>query len=328
MDLTAVQFEDLVGAYVLDACEPDEVAAVERYAATDADAAAAIERLREVAVGLGAAGASQPPVALRDRLVRSAADRVRPLSARAALEDETERFNTLLDTIAAHELDEITENGLSVHELVQHVEAIDRAFVAAAADPSVEFIGAFEVAGITAAELPGRAGETFAESVTRFRETRAELAGLADRAPAGHRVAGYERDDVLVIRVFETWTHHDDIRRALGRDNALPVPAVMRTMSELAMKSTPYALAVRDTAHPGRTARIVLTGIGGGEFDVPCAPDEDPAPEADVVVRAAAVDWCRRFADRITPADIRYEVEGDPDIARDLVESANAFAGL
>jgi uncharacterized protein (TIGR03083 family) len=328
MDLTAEQFEDLIGAYALDACEPDELAAVERYAAANAGAAAEVERLREVAAGLGAAGASRPPVALRDRLLRSAAERVRPLSAQEALQDETDRFNALLDTITDADLDAPTENGLSVRQLVQHVEAIDRAFVAAAADSSVGFIGADEVAQITAADLPERVDETFAESVTRFRRTRAQLVGLSDRMPADQRVAAYERDDVLVIRVFETWTHHDDIRKALGRENSAPAPAVMRTMSELAMKSTPYALAVRGVARPGRTARIVLTGIGGGEFDVPCAPGEQPAAEADVVIRASALDWCRRFADRVTIADVQYDVDGDAEMARDLVESANAFAGL
>ena len=39
MDLTADEFDDLVGAYALDACEPDEVEAMERYVAANRDAA-------------------------------------------------------------------------------------------------------------------------------------------------------------------------------------------------------------------------------------------------------------------------------------------------
>ena len=49
---------------------------MERYIAAHRDAAAEVERLREVAAGIGAAGASRPPVALRDRLLHAAGDRV------------------------------------------------------------------------------------------------------------------------------------------------------------------------------------------------------------------------------------------------------------
>jgi hypothetical protein len=154
------------------------------------------------------------------------------------------------------------------------------------------------------------------------------LGGLRDRLPADRRVAGYGRDNTLVVRAFETWTHHDDARRALGRDVDLPAAEVMRTMAELAMRSLPLALAVRGTTQPGRTARVVLEGAGGGEWFIPCAPGETPSSSADVVVRASVVEWCRRFADRIDADEVGISVDGDEDLARDLVTAANAFAGL
>jgi uncharacterized protein (TIGR03083 family) len=328
MDLTPEAFEDLVGAYALDACEPDEVAAMERYVAAHREAADEVERLREVAAGVGAAGASRPPVALRERLLHTATDRVLPLAPDIALQRETDRFDSFLSTVEEGDLETPTENGLTVRELVQHVEAIDRAFVEAAADPAHAHIGPDEVEVITASDLAGRVGEPFAETVTRFRRTRGRLAGLREQLPADQRVAGYSRDDTLVIRAFETWTHHDDVRRALGRDAALPDAEVMRTMAELAMKSLPLALAVRGSARSGRTARLVLDGAGGGEWTIACAPGESPSPRADVVVRASVVDWCRRFADRIAPEEIVVSVEGDTELASDLVSAANAFAGL
>jgi hypothetical protein len=61
---------------------------------------------------------------------------------------------------------------------------------------------------------------------------------------------------------------------------------------------------------------------------VPCAPGETPASSADVVVRASVVEWCRRFADRIEADAVGISIDGDVDIARDLVRVANAFAGL
>ena len=143
-----------------------------------------------------------------------------------------------------------------------------------------------------------------------------------------HRLAGYHRDDTLVIRAFETWTHNDDIRRALGRDEAVPAPAVVRAMSELAMRSLPLAMAVAGTAQPERTARMVLTGPGGGEWTIACGPGEVTGTDPEVVVMTPAIDFCRRFADRIEPDDLPLQVEGDARLARELVTSANVFAGM
>jgi uncharacterized protein (TIGR03083 family) len=328
MDLTPEEFDDLVGAYVLDACEPDETEAMDRYVRAHGDAAAEVERLREVASGIGAAGASRPPVALLERLLETAAERVTPIAADRALQQETDRFDTFLDTLEEADLAAPTENGLTVRELVQHIEAIDRAFVDAAADPAIAYIGPDDVAVITARDLPGRVHEPFTETVERFRRTRRQLSDLAEQVPAEQRIGGYGRDSMLVVRALETWTHHDDALRAIGREPVLPAPEVMRTMAELAMKSLPLALSLRGTARPGVTVRFVLDGAGGGEWSVPGAPGETPSPRADVVVRASVVDWCRRFADRIVADDLELAVDGDAEVARDLVAAANVFAGL
>ena len=180
MDLTPEQFEDLVGAYALDACEPDEVEAMERYVARHRESATEVERLREVAAGIGAAGASSPPGTLRERLLHAAEDRVSPLEADTALQRETDRFDTFLDTLVEHDLAVRTHNGLTVHELVQHLEAIDRAFVDAAHDPTTAYIGPREVEAVTARDLSERAGEPFADTITRFRSTRGQLVRLRD----------------------------------------------------------------------------------------------------------------------------------------------------
>ncbi len=327
MDMTPQQFEHLIGAYALDACADDEVAALDAYVRSNPDAAAEVERLREAAAALGAVGALQPPVALRDRLIEVANERVTAVTGQEALQAETDRFDALLATLRDSDLDAVTDNGLSIRDLVAHVEAVDRAFVAEVDTPRYGLIGGSEVEAITRDALPQHAGESFAETVTRFRRTRSELVSLGDRVPADHRVAGYRRDDTLVIRAFETWTHHDDIERALGRDRTLPAPAVMRAMAELAAHSMPLAMAVRGTDRRDRTARLVLTGPGGGEWTFACGAGE-PGPVADVVIRASVVDWCRRFADRLEPDDVPMQVDGDADLARELVRAANAFAGL
>src|SRR5690349_9381038 len=249
MDVTPETFEDVIGAYALDACEPDEVRAIDEYVQAHPEAAAEVERLREAAAALGSIGALQPPRDLRDRLLQVASERVVAASAQDALQAETDRFDALLDTIAAADVGAVTENGLTVHELVAHVEAVDRAFADEADTPRYGFIGAGEMPTITAEHAAQHTDESFAETVSRFRRTRADLVALGGTLDEEHRLGGYRRDDTLVIRTFETWTHNDDIRRALGRDDALPAPAVIRAMSELAMHSLPMAMAVAGTAH-------------------------------------------------------------------------------
>jgi uncharacterized protein (TIGR03083 family) len=328
MELTAEQFEDLVGAYALDACEPEEADAVERYAAANRAAAIEVERLREAAAGLGAAGALAPPPGLRDRVLAQTAPRVEPASAVAALRAETERFDAFLSTLGRADLGVTTHNGLDAQELVGHIEAVDRAFVAAADDPSVAYIGPNEIASITEAALPRVHRESFAQTHERFRETRKKLVAVGVRVPAGRRVAGYSRDDTLLIRAFETWTHHDDLRRALGRTEQVPAPTVLRAMAELAMSSLPLAASARGVAAPGRSVRIRLVGPGGGDWTVPCAPGEAPATAPDAVITASVLDWCRRVGDRIAPDELQYSVDGDAQLAADLLGAASAFAAI
>jgi len=41
-----------------------------------------------------------------------------------------------------------------------------------------------------------------------------------------------------------------------------------------------------------------------------------------------AVEFCRRFADRLAADEVPMEIEGDAELARALVDAAPAFAGL
>jgi uncharacterized protein (TIGR03083 family) len=328
MELTPQTFDDLIGAYALDACEPEEVVAIDEYVARRPAAAREVERLREAAAAIGSAGALQPPSALRDRLLSVVNEPEPAATARQALETETERFDAMLDALQPEMLELRTENGLSVHELVAHVEAVDRAFVDEADNARYGFIGAAEAALITDEVLPQHAGEPFAETVARFRRTRRELIELADRIPESHRLAGYARDDTLVIRAFETWTHCDDIARATGLPAVPSNAASMHRMAELAMHSLPLAMAVRGTDRSTRTARFVMTGPGGGAWTIACGSGEPHSGPPDVEIEVSIVDFCRRFADRVAPDAIPLRVTGDTQLARELVSAANAFAGL
>src|SRR3954470_10482538 len=75
------EIEDLLGAYVLDACEPDEVAAVEAHLLTcDACVAEATE-FRTVVELLGTVEAEPPPVPVAAALLAAATRPRRPAPA-------------------------------------------------------------------------------------------------------------------------------------------------------------------------------------------------------------------------------------------------------
>jgi len=329
MDVTRSEFQDLVGAYALDACEPEEAIAIDAYVATHPETATEAERLRDAAAWLGAAGALNPPATLRDRLLAVAAERVDALAPVEALRRETARFVTLLDSLTPADLDAVTFNGLTVRELVAHVAIIDEAFVAGAREPANRtLIGAHQVEALTRAELPATAEWSFEQICARFYAARRALVDLDRHLSPQDQVGGYTLASALIIRTFETWTHCEDIVAAVGRQHQEIEPPVLRTMSELAVQTLPIALAAKGYEFPGSTARIVMTGPGGGDWMIAVTPNEAVAPIPHVVLRVPAIDFCRRVADRLAVDDVPIEVEGDLELARAMVDAAPAFAGL
>jgi hypothetical protein len=190
------------------------------------------------------------------------------------------------------------------------------------------FIGADVVEERTAAELPGTADWSFARIRDRASAARAALVDLDAHYPADTRIGGYRLASVLVIRAFETWTHGHDIAVATSRPEPPSEPPVLRTMADLAVQTLPLALAARGISCRGRTARVVLTGPGGGDWTIACDGRDAPAPVPDVVLRAPVVAFCRRFADRLTVDEVPCDLDGDVELGRALLDAAPAFAGL
>jgi uncharacterized protein (TIGR03083 family) len=298
---------------------------MDAYVAEHEEAAAEAERLRVVAAWLGAAGALHPPLSLRDRLLASTAP-VAPLPPVDALRRESARFDALLATLAPDDLELPTENGLSVRDLVTHVAIVDEAFVAGAG--ATAFIDAAQVEAMTRAQLPETAAWSFEQVCDRYRRARAALIGLDSQLAVDAKVGGYSLSSALVIRAFETWTHCRDIASAAARPEAPAEARVLRTMAELAVNTLPLALAARGYDYADRTARVVMTGPGGGDWTIACNGSDAPGSVPDVVLRVPVIEFCRRFADRLTVDEVPFDVEGDVELGRALVDAAPAFAGL
>ncbi len=73
---------------------------------------------------------------------------------------------------------------------------------------------------------------------------------------------------------------------------------------------------------------MVLTGPGGGTWHLAARPERGGVGEPDVTLTASALDWCRLAAERLEAADLAHTVDGDADLAAELVAAAPAFATL
>ncbi|HEX3668962.1 MAG TPA: maleylpyruvate isomerase family mycothiol-dependent enzyme [Acidimicrobiia bacterium] len=335
MSTDDTMLDELLGAYALDAVDADEAVAVEEYLERAPRAADEVARLRKAAAWIGATEALTPPPELHDTVLEAATSR---RSART--EDDpflavylsvTSCFDAVLDEMTDGSLDVRTFNGLTVRELVIHLASMESTVAQVIGRPTVPVVTELDIERRTAIfverfrDRPVRdVREVWRASVDVIRQWF-----VGEPPDTSVHVFGITvgRDSLLVTRAFETWTHTDDLRRVLGRDLEPPPPSTLRRMADLSVTSMPAALEVAGRAHPGKTARIVLTGDGGGDWLIPFGFAE-VGEVPDVVFTADVVDWCRCVSERLAPEALPREVEGDPTLADDLAAASSAFATL
>jgi len=330
--LTEVQVEELLGAYALDACEPEEIAEVEAVLARRPDLAREAERLSRVAGWLGAIEATEPPGRMRTDVLDAALARRRgPVDAVVdTYLSLVERFADAVAELPDDALDAVTTNGLTAHDLVVHMASQESLLAQNLGVPTIADLHDEEIEPRTYALLPRFADRDLDDAVQLWRDSveanRAWAVANPDRT-AVWRGIGLTRDDTLLVRSFESWIHADDLRLVAGQSVSPPDVRHLALMSDLAGRILPLALAVAGRSHDGKTARLVLTGEGGGEWMVPMG-DGEAAAVPDVTLTADVVEWCRLVGDRIDPAVFRHAVEGDTSLGRDLVAAAPALATL
>lgn len=331
---------ELLGAYVLDACDDDEIVEVEELLARDPAARHEADELRNVASLLGATQALAPSPALRETLL-SRAGRVRPApgedAALALYETQADRFEALVDGLETRDLDVETFNGLTIRELVIHMASMESAFAASVGTPTIPDLTTTDIEARTH-ELIDRLHDAplsdacalWRRSVDALRAWAADGTGRLEVPGVGFSMS---RHSALAARAFETWTHDDDIRRALGRPLLVPPPEHLHVMAEMSTRSLPLALFAIGRARTGKKATLELTGDGGGTWTVPLElATERPAAGADagadVTVRVDVVEWCRLASERLQPAAVVFEATGDVALVDDLFAAASAFATL
>jgi uncharacterized protein (TIGR03083 family) len=329
------EFDEIVAAFALDACDADEMDAVERYVAAHPAAASEIERLRTVAAGLAASDALAPPRDVRASVLSVARERraprtKTPTEAHAEIEATlADLLDEVLNDLPESVLDRVTTNGLSVRGLVAHLAAMESLLAQWMGVPTLPEISIEGVENRTAAVLDATSGWPLLDVIALWRRStaavRAAVPGVGPMVP--WFTSETPTDLAVLVSAFEIWTHTDDIRRAIGRPLGTPSAAALHTMAEGSMTMVPVALEASGLERAGRTARIELTGPGGGTWTVPMQVG-GAVGEPDVAITLPLVEWCRRFSERLEVDELDIEVHGDRRLADDLVAAASVFARL
>ena len=172
----------------------------------------------------------------------------------------------------------------------------------------------------------------FAETVARWSQVSTELCNHVrslDSDGLRRRIKFHMLDarvaTVLVVRIFEVWTHIEDLCRALHREAPALDAGRLHLMTRAAVAAIPLGMLLAQIDGGHNTARIVLTGRGGGVWNQPLQLGGEAA-EPSVTIVADAVEFCRLAAQRIAPADLTAEVEGSMDLAIEVLRGASVFA--
>jgi uncharacterized protein (TIGR03083 family) len=275
------------------------------------------------------------PDGLRDRVLAAslrvrAAGRPEPaapeISPAEAFSRAADAFTGMLGVLQAEDWGRPALRGLDVQGLVGHLTGVEEdVHRCQAADPQVaqaSHVGSTQAAADRQAGRPPavtraewrRAADRTLELIYAAVDPGAEVAVHGMRLPLGM---------LLVVRVFELWVHDNDIRQAAGLPPAVPDASTLSLMTQAAAQLLPHAAVPGGLREP-ISVHLVLTGIGGGTWDIPIG-HSPPAP-VTVGIVTDAVGFCRLVANRAPPDGLSLHITGDPDRAAMVLAAASALA--
>lgn len=296
-----------------------------------------VPRLDDVLDALAEPVATAPPSALRAELLDALGARPRtgatPVPVTELFARRVDAFAALLDALDAPDWSrhaapyEWTVHGLVAHLALVEELMVRQAGLTAEAPLPVGHAAhrdhlAFAHEGIAEllASPPAVAVDRWRRAARRVVE-HVSSPDFDERSSLPLHEWPFDSATALVVRAFELWTHAEDVGRATGRPVALPGVGELRTMSSAAVAGLPVLLALRGDRLPGPT-RLVLTGGGGGTFDLGRTGAEAPV----AVLVADVVDYCRLVARRLDPDEIDATRDGDPDFLDALLLAARTIA--
>ncbi|MFC0527415.1 anti-sigma factor family protein [Phytohabitans kaempferiae] len=299
---------DLIGAWALDACDPDEAARVDVHLAGCPPCAAQARRLRAGAGWLAADRVIPPPRALRHRVLATARA-ARPPTLMPTLVGAYAGQAALLDGLLGAVRDDDWARTDPRHEtvggVVAHLAGND-AMLAADLGLAVVPVPDGPVAEVHAAWR--EQSRVIVDGLAGQESALDQPVRLAHTGPPPRRPLR----DALVQRAFETWIHLDDIGAAVGRGTTTPPPEQVRRIVDLAAALLPEALE----GSPAGTVRLVLDGAGGGEWTLPCGPG------GETTIFADAVEFTRLVANRRSAETLPHSATGSPAVSTRVLSVA------
>lgn len=231
--------------------------------------------------------------------------------------------------------------GWSVQDNVAHVTAIESSLLGRPAPehtpPELEHVKN-DVGRMNEVWVDSRRAWPGDRVLDEFREVTGErlrvLRGYADRdfekeswTPAG---PGTVRD-LLPFRIFDSWAHEQDIRRALGRPGGFDGPPAQLSLERID-GAMPYVVGKKvkppdgttvafDVAGPaGRTLAIVVEGGRAKPLD---AAPSDPTVRLGMAAETYACLACGRWDPDGALADGIVTLTGDDTLGRRIVAAMN-----
>jgi uncharacterized protein (TIGR03083 family) len=133
-------------------------------------------------------------------------------------------------------------------------------------------------------------------------------------------------DALLIVRAFELWTHENDVRRVPGLSASVPDPSTLTLMTDLAVTLLPHGARRTQTVPTAVDLHLVLTGAGGGTWDIPLGNRDAEGNAEDVVLVTDAVDFCRMVANRVDRKTLELHAAGAPAHVEGILAAAASLA--
>jgi uncharacterized protein (TIGR03083 family) len=248
------------------------------------------------------------------------------ISPAEAFSRAADAFYGMLGVLQAENWQRPALRGLDVQGLVGHLTGVEEdVHRGLAGDPQV---AAASHVDSTQAAADRQAGRPPAQTRAEWRHAAnrtldlVHAAGDADAEVAVHGMR-LPLGMLLVVRAFELWIHDNDIREAAGLPPSVPDASTLTLMTQAAAQLLPHA-AARGGLREFTSVHLVLTGPGGGTWDIPMS--HSPSAPAEVAIVADALGFCRLVANRATPDQLDLHVTGDPDLAAMVLAAAPTLA--
>nr|WP_151480114.1 maleylpyruvate isomerase N-terminal domain-containing protein [Streptomyces albicerus] len=359
----------LLGAWALAACSPEEAAAVEDHLGLCGACADEALRLREAVGLLHRPESLDLDPALRTRVLESCLERRPPRIPvpewATPYDAETARLDALLQDIGDaewhapvrlrwFERDEPTSRRTTVAGVIAHLLTVDGLVaVTLGLDDPLE----------APAESPTPAARTEAfwrashfpptrsvrgpwrEQAHNLVRTVAFAGGGSGQLPVSYGDFELTLRDSMLDRAFECWVHAGDIADAVDYPYEPPSPRHLHAMIDLGARMLPTALAARRQAGlagpghvrhlvpagaPGRSLRLEIEGLGGGEWLIPLdSPGALASPDHEVAhVALDGVEFCQLAAGHVSPEEAAAGQVGDREAIKDVLFAAASLSRM